>query len=380
MKHIPNFEFLVKSLHPFEVRLVGGAVRDIILGNEPKDYDFSTTALPPIVTELVEKAGGKVRPTGLQHGTVTVITNDGATEVTTLRVDKTTDGRHAEVEFTNDWHLDASRRDFTINAMSMDIHGEIYDYFNGQEDLLLNNEVKFVGKPEERIKEDYLRILRYFRFCSKMNNNVVSYVEKEVIPLYVYELNLISGERILNELRKIFSFYNKNGIIYRMNYSGVLDAIHIPFRNSEIYSFMNMIKEREKFELIIASLLRNETEVLKFHTRNKTKAIERDLILFLVENKNKNFDEHQFLYYLNNGYSLDKLECLTRFKNDKIILDMIKTGHYPKFSLTETDVAKNKNILRKNIKSTFNYLLDYWMKTSYRPTRQELLDKIEEYV
>jgi tRNA nucleotidyltransferase/poly(A) polymerase len=151
----------------YEGRICGGAVRDLVLGQEPKDWDIATTARPEQVMELMETAGIQVIPTGLQHGTVTAVIGKENIEITTLRVDVATDGRHAEVEFTTDWVTDSLRRDFTINAMYLDMNLIIHDYHNGLDDLE-EQLIRFVGDATARIEEDYLRILRYFRFRARM--------------------------------------------------------------------------------------------------------------------------------------------------------------------------------------------------------------------
>ena len=142
---------------------MGGVVRDLLLGRKPKDIDIATECVPEETLRLLEREGIRNIPTGLQHGTVTAHMEDGKDyEITTLRIDRITDGRHAVVEFTNDWKLDAERRDLTINAMSLTLDGTLYDYFEGQHHLA-ERRVVFVGDARSRIKEDYLRILRYFR-------------------------------------------------------------------------------------------------------------------------------------------------------------------------------------------------------------------------
>lgn len=145
------------------MRLVGGVVRDLLLGNDPKDIDLATECTPQGMIQIFERAGLRYIPTGLQHGTVTVNINHINYEITTLRIDHVTDGRHALVQFTSDWMKDAERRDLTINAMSLSFDGTLFDYFNGRKDLE-ERKVRFVGNARERITEDYLRILRYFRY------------------------------------------------------------------------------------------------------------------------------------------------------------------------------------------------------------------------
>lgn len=159
---------LFKS-HNYELRLAGGAVRDILMDIKPHDIDFATTATPDQMRDMLTNANIRmINVNGEKHGTITARIDDQENfEVTTLRVDVVTDGRHAVVEYTQDWQLDASRRDLTVNALFLDFDGMIYDYFNGIEDLK-HRRIRFVGDPIERIREDYLRILRYFRFFGRL--------------------------------------------------------------------------------------------------------------------------------------------------------------------------------------------------------------------
>lgn len=151
----------------YELRVAGGAVRDLLLGKQPKDLDFATTATPTQMKDMFTTENVRmINMNGEKHGTITPRINDKENfEVTTLRIDVVTDGRHAEVQFTTDWLLDALRRDLTINSMFLGLDGSVYDYFYGFDDLK-KRRVAFVGDPQTRIQEDYLRILRYFRFVN----------------------------------------------------------------------------------------------------------------------------------------------------------------------------------------------------------------------
>ena len=149
-----------------ETRIAGGAVRDLALGLTPGDFDLATTATPEAVMARARAAGFRVVPTGLAHGTVTVIVDGRPFEVTTLREDIATDGRHAVVKFGRDFRADALRRDFTINALSLDAKGRVHDYCDGLADLAARR-VRFIGDASQRIREDYLRILRFFRFSAR---------------------------------------------------------------------------------------------------------------------------------------------------------------------------------------------------------------------
>lgn len=162
---------VLEALHARDgaTRIVGGAVRDSLLGLPVADIDLATTLEPPAVVQRLTAAGLKAVPTGIRHGTVTAVARGRGFEVTTLRRDLATDGRHADVQFTNDWQADASRRDFTINALyATPFDGRIRDYFDGLTDLAARR-VRFIGDPARRIAEDHLRILRFFRFSARFS-------------------------------------------------------------------------------------------------------------------------------------------------------------------------------------------------------------------
>jgi tRNA nucleotidyltransferase (CCA-adding enzyme) len=201
---------LLRLFQGHEIRLVGGCVRDIVFNHInntdviPKDIDLATTATPDEMLEIGRKFLVPVIPTGIAHGTCSFVINDTLYEITTLRIDRETNGRHAEVEFTTDWEIDSSRRDFSINSMSMDlVTGELFDYFDGFRDLC-DARVRFVGNAEDRIREDYLRILRYVRFYGRFGAH---HDEDAMIAMILLAdgLKNISGERIWMELAKILS-------------------------------------------------------------------------------------------------------------------------------------------------------------------------------
>ncbi len=160
----PRLQVVLRVLNVDGVtRVAGGAVRNALLGVPVADVDLATTLLPTDVMAIAKREGFGVHPTGIEHGTVTVTHQGAAFEVTTLRRDVETDGRHAVVSFTDDWAEDAARRDFTMNALYCDATGKIYDFTEGYLDIQ-KRKVRFVGVPAQRIQEDYLRILRFFRF------------------------------------------------------------------------------------------------------------------------------------------------------------------------------------------------------------------------
>ena len=186
-------------------RYVGGAVRDELLGLPVNDIDLATRIRPQEVVERLEAKGIKVVPTGIQHGTVTAVSDGHPVEVTSLRRDVSTDGRRATVAYTDDWREDAARRDFTINALSADPKtGEIFDYFGGLDDLQ-ERRVRFIGEPLERIAEDHLRILRFFRFHARFGSGEPDEAALEACAERANDLMALSRERIADELLKLLA-------------------------------------------------------------------------------------------------------------------------------------------------------------------------------
>ncbi|HWK37330.1 MAG TPA: CCA tRNA nucleotidyltransferase, partial [Hyphomicrobium sp.] len=186
-----------------EARAVGGAVRNALMGLPVKDVDIATTALPHDVTQLAKRAGLQTVPTGIDHGTVTVIAGKVPFEVTTLRRDVETFGRHARVTFSTDWREDAMRRDFTMNALYVDADGVVHDPLGGYADLAARR-VRFIGDARERIREDYLRILRFFRFLAEYGDPTAP--DPEGLAAVQAEragLAHLSGERIRAELLRL---------------------------------------------------------------------------------------------------------------------------------------------------------------------------------
>jgi poly(A) polymerase len=205
-------------------RIVGGAVRDALAGRPVADVDLAAPEPPDQVIRALDAAGLKHAPTGLQHGTVTAISGGRGFEVTTLRTDERTDGRHAEVAWTTDWQQDAARRDFTINAMSMRADGAVFDYFNGIEDLAAGR-VRFVGEPSQRIAEDYLRVLRYFRFHARYGSAPPDARTVQALRDAAPSLHRLSVERIWSEVKRILAVPDPVAPVRLMAELGVLAAV-----------------------------------------------------------------------------------------------------------------------------------------------------------
>ena len=206
-------------------RFVGGAVRDLLLGEKPGDLDLATTLRPDEVVRRLEAAGIKAVPTGIEHGTVTAVSSGTVVEVTTLRSDVSTDGRRATVAFTDDWARDAGRRDFTINALYADpFTGELFDYFGGLEDLK-SRSVRFIGEPLQRIAEDHLRILRYFRFHARYGHGSPDPHALEACVERANDLMALSRERIADELLKLFALDDPTPTVRMMAERGLFTPV-----------------------------------------------------------------------------------------------------------------------------------------------------------
>lgn len=203
-----------------EARFVGGCVRDTLLGRPVQDIDIATPAPPERVTRLAEDAGLKVVPTGIAHGTVTVIAEGRPFEVTTLRVDVATDGRRATVAFTDDWAADAARRDFTINTIFWSPDGAVYDPFDGRADLAAGR-IRFVGDPESRIREDVLRLLRFFRFHAWYGRSAPDADGLAACTRLADLLPTLSGERVAQELLRLLAAETAHDVAALMAEAGI---------------------------------------------------------------------------------------------------------------------------------------------------------------
>jgi poly(A) polymerase len=205
-------------------RAVGGAVRNTLLGHAIDDVDIATTAAPETVLAAAKSAGIAAIPTGLQHGTVTLVADTATFEVTTLRRDVRTDGRHADVAFTSDWVEDASRRDFTINALYCDADGTLFDPLGGVGDLAPTR-VRFIGEPRDRIREDYLRILRFFRFSARYGAGGADAAGLAACSAERDGLRRISAERIRVEMLKLLATDRAADVCRTMQSHGFLIGI-----------------------------------------------------------------------------------------------------------------------------------------------------------
>ena len=306
-------------------RFVGGCVRKYLSNDDIDDIDIATTLSSEEIKERFNNTNFRVVDTGIEHGTITLVSKKHKLEITTLRKDVETDGRHAEVEYIDDWKLDSERRDFTINAIYLDINGKIFDPQMGTVDLK-NNNVKFIGDPHKRIEEDYLRIIRFIRF-KIMYDSKVEATTNNAIKQNLIGIKKISKERILVELFKILnlkSFINLNESTYLKE---IFNLIFPEFANLKRLERLKKILNSSKINLnlLLAILLIDKDSNHEYfcHKYNVSNDIKDDLNLLaknlklLQSNKDfftKDIEKH---IYLNDKSHLINLNILNFASNSK---------------------------------------------------------------
>lgn len=382
----------VFAKHQHELRIAGGAVRDLLSGKRPEDVDFATTATPEEMKCMFQSAGIRmINNKGEKHGTITARLHNENFEVTTLRVDVQTDGRHAEVEFTTDWQKDAERRDLTINSMFLGLDGTLYDYFKGYEDLQ-NRKVRFVGSAEQRIQEDYLRILRYFRFYGRVALEPDDHEPETLAAIKENGRGLagISGERIWVELKKMVAGNHAAHLLELIYTLEVAQYIGLPpdgnveemkrvWRNAKDHSPKPMT--------ILAALFHCPGEVEKMDLRLKVSKEEKTLALFLVKHRQelrKNPDEPDSLKPFTD-LIIDSRELDTQSKvcellkyqgEDKLLAELCRWS-IPRFPVSGHDLRRMGIVSGKEIGATLQKLRDIWKKSRYQMDKDELLSHLK---
>jgi len=383
--------------HGHELRIAGGAVRDLLMDKVPADVDFATTATPTQMKEMfTEENIRMINNQGEKHGTITARINDKENfEVTTLRIDKVTDGRRAEVEFTVDWELDSNRRDLTINSMFLGMDGELYDYFDGHLDLQ-NRAVRFVGDPVQRIQEDYLRILRYFRFFGRISKEADNHEEVTVdaIKDNVSGMERISGERIWMEWKKILNGNFSKELTLKMIEVGLGPYIGLP-KEPNTSEFKNILSRCEELDLKLeptaklASLLHSQQDALNLHSRLKLSAIERDLCLFIVTNRNSKSEhstpikQYQFLAVDSKLKSQDTrmfIEQLLSYQGEKELLEEFSQWTVPKFALTGYHLKEAGCPPGKLTGLVLSKIKEQWKQDDFKTDLEDLVKMIPKVV
>jgi len=238
------FEAINSHTSESEIRYVGGCLRKILNNEKVDDIDLATNLNPIEVSEILKKNKINFYESGIEHGTITAILDDHKFEITSLREDIFTDGRHAKVKFSKDWKKDAARRDFTINSIYADLDGNIFDPHNGKKDIEMGK-VNFIGNPEKRIKEDYLRILRYLRFFLNYSKQPHKEEIIKTIKINISGISIISKERLLDELKKLLKS-NHLEKLSKDKFSIELILLIFP-ELKNIKSVVNSIKVKKEF-------------------------------------------------------------------------------------------------------------------------------------
>lgn len=389
---------IIEAIEKFggEARLVGGCVRDSILQRDIHDIDLATNLLPNQAVKALKLRNIKTIPTGLKHGTITAILNKRSFEITTLRHDVKCDGRHAKVEFTNDWQADASRRDFTFNALYADKHGHIYDYFGGIQDLKARK-LNFIGNAEDRIKEDYLRILRAFRFHAKICIGDLSDEILDVYKKHSHMIQSLSGERIREEIFKLLECNDPAPTLKSMQKSDVLQKIipkevkceilsspllintkpltkpsaygHTPFLDDSLTKLALLIRTAEDR----VSLGEEVSKFLRLSNKQKKK------LLFLLSNdiKTELSEKEQKKYISLFGKELYcdlmKICGIESGINVDEYISFAKMFNIPKFPLSGDDLITIGHQPGKNLGRNLELLRQHWENSSYTLTKEELL-------
>eukprot|EP00092_Neocalanus_flemingeri_P006025 GFUD01006493.1.p1 GENE.GFUD01006493.1~~GFUD01006493.1.p1 ORF type:complete len:429 (+),score=144.58 GFUD01006493.1:232-1518(+) len=385
----------LKSLfikHGYELRIAGGAVRDLLMDKAPADVDFATTATPDQMKDMFEKEEIRmINNQGEKHGTITARINDKENyEVTTLRIDKVTDGRHAEVEFTTDWQVDANRRDLTINSMFLGLDGVVYDFFNGAEDLK-DKKVRFVGDPVQRIQEDYLRILRYFRFYGRISSVADNHDDDtiEAIKNNVGGMERISGERIWMEWKKILIGNYAKEITMKMIEVGLGPFIGLPTQpNIEEFDKVVSLCESNQTNLgptaLLAALLTDQTQVMTSHNRLRLSGLERDLCLFVVSNREDiphptPIRPYQFLAVDSKGKVQDTrlfIDQVLKYRGNMDLAKEFSTWEMPRFCVTGNHLKDAGCPSGKIMSVVLGQLKETWKEHYFEISLEDLLDQI----
>jgi len=339
IKKNTEVEQIFSAIHSFsknsEIRYVGGCVRKIINKEKYNDIDLAVNLNPEEVCGALTKKGIKYYESGIEHGTITALINDIKFEITSLRKDVDTDGRHAKVEFSDNWKEDASRRDFTINSIYANIEGSLFDPFDGKKDLE-NGKVNFIGNVETRIKEDYLRVLRYVRFFlsySKHNHEpkVIKAIKKNLSGV-----SNISSERLIDEFQKLLK---SDGFLKLTKDNDCLEIINLIFpqiKNISLFNKMNSFAKKNfhkvDFIFLLSLMIIDGTDNVDYfiYKFNLSKKDQKRLIFLnkfnLEKNTSQTFSEKNLnkFFYFNGREALLDVLYFKIFKSKKVDDKLIK--------------------------------------------------------
>jgi poly(A) polymerase len=375
-----------------EARAVGGAVRDALLGREVKEIDLATNCPPQQVTQFLADAGIKSVPTGLEHGTITAVIDGVGYEITTLRQDVETHGRHATIAFTDDWQKDAQRRDFTINALYADATGKLYDYTHGRDDLVARR-VRFIGDAHTRIQEDVLRILRFFRFTAWFAHDV----DAEALAACRDLAELIpqlSVERVWHEIIKLLASPDPSVCWQLMLNNDILKQI-LP-EASNIVRLKSLLAVEKKYEtpshalVRFASVLPSNsktaaaiTKRLKLSNRETEKVVTLTTLPATLRGKIDPVPLRHALYEHKPDDVRDALLLLTAenaTQNIDAALAIVSDWEPIHFLIQGADILKFGIPAGPKIGETLHAVEEWWIANDFRPSRDECLAEAKRFL
>ena len=373
-----------------EIRYVGGCVRKIINNEKFDDIDLATNLKPEQVKECLKNNNIDFFETGIEHGTITAHIGEKNFEITSLRKDVSTDGRRAVVEFTNEWAEDALRRDFTINSIYADKEGNLFDPNDGVKDLK-NGKIKFIGDPEKRVKEDYLRILRYVRFFLNYSKQEHQLIVKKIIKQNISGIVKLSKERLIDELKKLVI---SNGFINIGDDEFCKEIVLLIFpqvKNIDIFKKLNKNYKSEilkkDFIFLLSLLIIDETDnseffLYKFNMSNEVKK----RISFLKEIYDKSNDKNTFsknnlqkiFYFQGKSYLLDVID-FQLFRSNKKSNKLIELKKHfeklekPMFPIKAKIIMEKYNLKEgKELGQKLKYLENLWLENSFNISEKEV--------
>ena len=373
-----------------EIRYVGGCVRKILNNEIVDDIDFAVNLKPEECSAALKENNIKFFEIGISHGTIIALIDSYKFEITSLRKDLITDGRHAKVAFTADWQEDASRRDFTINAIFSDIHGNLYDPFDGKKDLEIGK-IKFIGDADKRIKEDYLRILRYIRFFLNYSKTDHNDKIRKIIKQNLNGISNISSERLLDEFKKLIISSSFLKLFKDPFCLELINLIFPQFKNLDIFKNLNKfaeinIKKVDFIFLISLMLIDNTDNVEYFLFKFNISSIDKKRILFLNKFYNKEINKNYFsknnlwkIFYYNGKQALFDLIYFEIFKSKKInkkliaLLEYFKDKEVPVFPVKAVNLMEKYNIPEgKQLGLKLKKIEEQWIKNDFTVLDNEI--------
>ncbi len=373
-----------------EVRYVGGCIRKILNKEKVDDIDLAVNLDPGIVCDILNKANIKYFKSGISHGTITALIKNQKFEITSLRKDLISYGRHAKVEFCESWHEDASRRDFTINSIYSDIHGNLFDPFDGKRHLL-EGKIKFIGDPEERIKEDYLRILRYVRFFLNYSRSKHNPEIKKIIKKNLDGISKISSERLIDELRKIIASKGFLNLAKDEFSTEIIQLIFPQLKNIKILKNLNEDKieiiKKKDFIFLISTMIIDETDnaeyfLYKYNLSNEEKKRIKFLYNYFSKPLVNNFFNKENLwkiFYLNNKEYLEDLINfkILKEKNKETKLKNLKNYFSdktcPELPIKAEFLINNYNLREgKNLGIKLKEIENTWLENNFKISKEEI--------